>query len=557
MIFYFLRRPKTSVLFALALVALAVFGFSLKFGFVLDDESQIVNNFNIHSLSNILGAFSGSTMDSLGAKRMAGIYYKPIMTVSYILLWAISKEAWIFHLFQLLLHVLNAFLIFMLFGKIGKFSKNPPGPLFCFILALGFLVHPINVETVVYIADLQDVLFSFFGLLALNGLATYQGSILKGALCLGALLELSLLSKESGVLYLLITGLFCFFFEKEKTKLWAWAASGAAGVYLGLRVGVAQLIHGSNSSQMLRADIVDRVISMPKIFFHYMVTFLFPKDITLVQDWVVKDLSLSEFWLPLFAVVGLTVAAFHLLGRTRNRVLLFFLCWFILGMGVHSNLVPLDGSVADRWFYFPMVGLLGVLGFYFYDNYADGSWVGFNGKHRSNFGKKSKAVNQGRIARNYGILFFVVSLTLLGWSARSFARTLDWETGLLLFKHDLALMPDNFYLVNNVGVELFRVGKTPEALEYFRRSTELFPGWTTSWTNLGSAHQKLGNHQEAEKCFLRSVENGTSAMGYQNYAISLLQLGKKSELKAFLEQKALVVFPDHPMFKDLYAEFTR
>ena len=124
---------------------------------------------------------------------------------------------------------------------------------------------------------------------------------------------------------------------------------------------------------------------------------------------------------------------------------------------------------------------------------------------------------------------------------------------MLLYRHDLDLMPDNFYLTNNVGVELFRVGDIATALGYFQKSTELFPGWTTSWNNLGAAHKKLGNLTEAEKCFRRSVQNGPYVGGYQNFALLLLELGKKAELRAFLEQVAFVSFPDNPILRDLYA----
>src|ERR1700748_522539 len=112
MIFYFFRRPRATAFLAYLLLALAVFGYSIQFGFVLDDESQIVKNSIIHSISNIPAAFSGSTMDALGAKRMGGIYYKPMMTVSYILLWAMSHDGWVFHIYQMLIHVINSFLIF-------------------------------------------------------------------------------------------------------------------------------------------------------------------------------------------------------------------------------------------------------------------------------------------------------------------------------------------------------------------------------------------------------------------------------------------------------------
>jgi len=158
------------------------------------------------------------------------------------------------------------------------------------------------------------------------------------------------------------------------------------------------------------------------------------------------------------------------------------------------------------------------------------------------------------IARNKSTAILAVAILLLGWSGRSFARTFDWASGLLLYQHDLELMPDNFYLNNNVGVELFRAGNVMGALRYFQKSTELFPGWATSWGNLGAAYMKLDNWVEAERCYRHSVENGSGNLAFQSYASLLLKLGKKVELRTFLEQRALVVFPDNPFYKQLHEE---
>jgi tetratricopeptide (TPR) repeat protein len=119
--------------------------------------------------------------------------------------------------------------------------------------------------------------------------------------------------------------------------------------------------------------------------------------------------------------------------------------------------------------------------------------------------------------------------------------------------HDLEIMPDNFYLVNNVGVELYRVGKVSEAFKYFKRSTEIFPEWATSWVNLGAAYHSLGQPLEAERCFKQSVLNGATALGYQSYAQILFELGKIDELKNFLNQRGLVVFPENPILLGINA----
>jgi len=73
--------------------------------------------------------------------------------------WQSGKQPFPFHLLQLLLHVTNAFLLFLILRKFVSSNISIP-------LAIIYLVHHINTEAVVYISDLQDILFVFFGLLA-------------------------------------------------------------------------------------------------------------------------------------------------------------------------------------------------------------------------------------------------------------------------------------------------------------------------------------------------------------------------------------------------------
>src|SRR3989304_819067 len=44
------------------------------------------------------------------------------------------------------------------------------------------------------------------------------------------------------------------------------------------------------------------------------------------------------------------------------RFLLFFLVWLWLGLGLHLHILALETTLTDRWFYFPQIGLLGIIG---------------------------------------------------------------------------------------------------------------------------------------------------------------------------------------------------
>jgi len=156
---------KLSILIIL-LVGFLVYLPILRNGFVWDDEEQIVNNPYIKSFTNLPQIFKGSTFASGGA-GLTGWYYKPLMSLWFMFnyrLWGLNSIG--FHLSQLILHLINCVLIFILFQKLFKEFGDSRARLIGFFLAIVFVVHPANVESVAYISASQELLYTFFLLLA-------------------------------------------------------------------------------------------------------------------------------------------------------------------------------------------------------------------------------------------------------------------------------------------------------------------------------------------------------------------------------------------------------
>ncbi len=503
-----------------AAVTMAIYGVALNNDFVLDDELQIVNNEVIRSPSNIGIFFSASTFNQESPHAMGGIYFKPLMSLAYSILWWLSPEQTLqFHLWQLLLIAANALLIFLLFRKLLSEST-------AFVCAVIFLVHPLHTETAVYIADLQDVMFSFFGLLALNFLARWKTMGFRQVVVLFLLLTGSLLSKESGILYLATAVAYVALFRRELMKS-ALAAGGATlAFYLWLRLGVAhlnQLTYAMN--KIGAAPLSVRLLTAPLTLALYIGKFIYPANLSSTQDWIVETPSFVEFWFPLALMLGILGAAGSLSWR-RGSKFTFFTLWVVMGLGLHSHIVvPLDGTFADRWFYFPCVGLLGLL---------------------------ALAYEEWLLPRHRSLAAGVAGVLVVAFALRSFVRAQDWKDQLTLCTHDLQISPDAYDLHNCVGVELFRRGQVREAKAEFERSTELKPQWDVNWNNLGAAYNHLGDIERAKQNYLQAIQNGPYFMAYHNYASLLAAEGHTREARTFIEEKALPRFPASAALIQLY-----
>lgn len=490
---------------------------SLFNGFVWDDEEQVVNNALVHSINNIPALFSGSTFNTGGSGSLGGIYYKPLMSTIFAIIYTVfGNNPALFHLFQISVHIANSIIVFFLFKIFLKRGV-------AFFLSLIFLIHPINTETVVYVSALQDTLYLLFGLLALL-LSITKPAGLKTYFTVGLLLLLSLLSKETGLLFLLIILLMKTIFAKKQLKPFIITFLSVTTFYLLLRFAVANVPFGNGSlSPIMRTTIWERLINIPAILFFYLRTFLIPLDLATAQHWVVKKISFNDFYIPLIWISSLFTLAvifmFHLKKQPKTFLLFFFfLLWTMAGLVLHSQIIPLDMTVAERWFYFPMVGILGMIGIL-----------------------AEKVTIKHKFQAYYYSAILILLIILAG---RTITRTFDWRNGLTLFSHDIKVSKNAFDLENNLGVELYRVSRFSEAKNHFGNSTQLAPYWWTNWNNLGVMYEREGDLNTAGQYYQKAIQNGHYSLAYENMAKILLSSDGKSAEE--FTRKSLKVLPNNP-----------
>jgi dolichyl-phosphate-mannose-protein mannosyltransferase len=260
---FFVPLTPFKIICWIIIIGLCVYFNSLFNGFVGDDNSQIITNPLVHSLSNIVDFFKGSTLYLSQAGGSVGLYYRPLLSTTVSIIYSLfGANPFFFHFIQLLLHIGNVVLIFLILKKF--FHKNT-----AFILSLIFLLHPINNETVVYISDIQEELFAFFGLIALfflsrNKLITF----------IPVLLLFSLLSKETGIIFIPIILIYYFLFSdraKIKAKNLIISLSLVIIIYLFLRVIVGNIGVQTKLLYMSEnATFFQRITTIPSLLFYYL-----------------------------------------------------------------------------------------------------------------------------------------------------------------------------------------------------------------------------------------------------------------------------------------------
>ncbi len=524
----------------LLLIGFIVYFNSLFNGFVWDDEEQIVNNTVIHSISNISMIFRSGTFNSGGA-GLSGWFYRPVVTLYYMLIYSFfGPTPWVYHFIQVLLHLTNAALVFILFRKVldtNNDSKN--NKLLAFLGTLFFAVHPINVESVSYIASIGDILYTFFGLsLTLLIIASETLSYRK-TFAISLLLILALLSKESALALIPISLLASTISQhtKSKSKVYNFLMDKPKFIKIFVSSSIVILSYlfirikwvGINPSQPMfspisEATLFQRLITIPSILISYLSLLLLPINLSVSRHWVVKSASDPMFFLYLTALIIVCITFWKILKKQMTYTHLFFLTWIFSSMFIILNIFPLDMTIAERWMYFPSTGLIG-LGLLLVNKCISSIHI-----HNESVSKLLPVAT-------------IIYLIFIGF--RTFVRNTNWRNGYTLYTHDIRISGESYDLQNNVGVELFRKGQKEEAKVHFEKSIELQPKWWFAYNNLGAYYQNIGNLGGAKKYYSESLKRSDYYLAYENLAWVMLKTDSLSDTEEFLEN-ALRKLPNNP-----------
>lgn len=185
-------KPRRSLVFALALLlagaTLAVYFPVNRFPFIsLNDGEYVTDNLRIQTLNWETVRWSLTTFHAAN--------WHPVTWLSHAIDYQLfSLDPAGHHDSNLLLHVLNALLLFWILWR----STGKPGR--SFMVAALFALHPINVESVAWIAERKNLLSMFFLLLTLASYQWYARRPRVGAYVMVVILfALALMSKPQVV----------------------------------------------------------------------------------------------------------------------------------------------------------------------------------------------------------------------------------------------------------------------------------------------------------------------------------------------------------------------
>jgi protein O-mannosyl-transferase len=443
------------------------------------------------------------------------------------------------HLTSLFFHLANTLLLFIIFNRMtGALLKSA-------LVAALFSVHPLHVETVVWLSDRKDLLCAFFWLLTLWAYIHYceRPGILR-YLAVFILFTLAILSKSIAATLPFILLLMDYWplgrFQraraiaesdsKTEESLQSRVQKAGVGRLLAEKVGffsfagVASLVavlsmHWARNAEwwMLATD-SELIAKAPVVCVIYIGKMIWPFGLMVPYP----DLGKIEVWETTGALFFLTlITVFAIRWAGKRPYLLFGWLWYLV------TLVPVIGlvygapqKIADRYTYIPLVGLFIIIVWGIED--------------------MMKRIPNRRtvLAASAGVL--LSALAIGTWVQASY-----WKNSASMLEHALDLNPYNYSAMSRLGGFLAKQGKFREAADYYYQVLEIKPDYAKAHTNLGAALMRLGESQEALQHYEEALRIDFSDWK-AHYNRGNLLAGKGDLEKAIIEyREALKINPDH------------
>lgn len=409
-----------------------------------DDDDYVTANMHVRSglkAANVAWAFTSFDMSN----------WHPVTWLSHMLdcqLFGLNSGA--HHYINVVLHAANVLLLFWILQQAtGAVWRS-------FIVAALFAVHPLNVETVAWVAQRKSLLSAFFSLLAIAAYGLYiRRGGWKRYLVVVAAFALALMSKPMAVSLPLLLLLFDYWPLKRLDDLpfsRRWTRLVLEKIPLFLMSAVSSVLtemaqrSGGSVMQLVLEPLSTRLENTVTSYIAYVGKILWPAKLSTFYPLEFSP-PLGDVIAGAVLLIGLSALALYL-----RRAPYIAVGWFFFLI----TLVPVIGIVqvgfqgmADRYAYIPAIGLFIAL-----------TWG------------LAAVVEQLPMAR---VALALVALCLISGFATATVRYLRcWQNGVTLFAQArVAYGRPHMWLEQLYGNALLSAGRTEEAFQHYQESCAL------------------------------------------------------------------------------------
>ena len=474
---------------------------------IFDDHGYVTHNTHVKeglTLDGLLWAFHFTN----------DLYWHPMTWMSHMLdVEIFGMKAGGHLMMNVFLHFLNTFGLFILLKKMtGSLWRS------AFVAAL-FAVHPLNVESVAWIAARKNLLSTFFWILTVRFYLVYceRMTIFTYLLALSVFI-LGLMSKPMLITLPFVLLLFDFWplkrFRPDESGLRDGRAdfSRAGFGFLvaekvpflllsGISIFISILSVTANTVSFDTVPLSLRVGNAAMSYIQYLLKFVWPLNIAVYYPFP-TELAVWQSAGAGLILAAMTLAIIRLSIKTPYLTVgwLWYLGTLVPVIGIiQAGLWP---AMADRWAYIPLIGIYIII--------AWGS---------------ADLVSRLRVQKQ--VLATLAAAVLCFFTVTSWWQVKHWQNSTALFSHALAVTGANTVALNNLGNTFLGQGQTEEAIAHFTTAIELNPRHARALNNLGVALAKNGDSNAAVAYYRKALQvTPAYAEAHNNLGAALRSQGK-------------------------------
>lgn len=424
----------------------------------MDDQTYVVQNPHVAtglSAANIRWAFTA----------VAAANWHPLTWLSHM-----ADASWFgmkpgsHHLTSVALHIISALLLFLLLLRLTDCLWQS------FFVAALFALHPLNVESVAWVAERKNVLSTLFCFLTLHCYCSYAATHRTSAYLLTlAAFVLGLMAKPMLVTLPMVMLLLDYWplgrwrrsppraataitLVSEKIPFLCCALLSALVTFHAQQTGGA-LADLSVIPVQLRLE--NALVA----YATYLGKTLWPQNLALYYPFPTA-IPLWQVFAALCLVLFLSATAVAA-GRQRPYLVVGW-CWFVLTLVPVIGLIHVgDQALADRYTYIPVIGLFIIT-----------AWG---------------AADLTRGLRHRQILLAVLAVIVISAAATQSRHQLGyWRDSITLYRHTLNITTANYIIHTNLGIALQAGGDLDGAREAYREALRIKPTYAAAHNNLGN-----------------------------------------------------------------------
>jgi len=410
--------------------------------------------------------------------------WAPITSISYMLdyqLYGLNPKG--FLLTNLFFHIANSLLLFLiLFRMTGAIWQSA-------FVAVVFALHPLNVESVAWVAERKNVLSNFFLLLTIWAYIRYAEKPTTKRYSLVFLLFAFGLMSKSMLVTLPFVLLLLDYWPLERFKLGRRERefkiaqkdkyfNGEKNILklvlekfplliLSALCSIMTLILFKKADEPVAQDPVSILAILTNVmisYFEYLWKMLWPKGLAILYAHPGNTLAVWKGVLCGIALLVITTISIKLIRKAPYFVVGWF--WYLGTLIPVIGFIPLGQHlIADRYAYLPLIGIFVIIAWGVPELLKE--W-----HYRKNVLKASA-----------GIL--ILTLMPITWIQVS-----HWESSITVFKHAIKVTDKKYpgfsVVHNNLGNALSAEQKIEEAISHFKMAIKIKPDYADAYNNLGA-----------------------------------------------------------------------